>query len=164
MNDNQNNNLPEKQNQRVHLTPEGLSGLKKEYDELIVGKRPQVVERLANARSQGDLSENNDYMNAKEELEFLDGRIAELENVLKNVVIIKKSSKKIIDLGTKVTVSTDSIKNIFHIVGEWEADPGEKKISHESPLGKALLGKKVGDKVEVDAPAGKIIYKILSID
>lgn len=164
MNDNQNNNLPEKQNQQVHLTPEGLSDLKKEYDELTVSKRPQVVERLANARSQGDLSENNDYMNAKEELEFLDGRIAELENVLKNVVIIKKSSKKIIDLGTKVTVSTDSIKNIFHIVGEWEANPGEKKISHESPLGKALLGKKVGDKVEVDAPAGKIIYKILSID
>ncbi|MBI4057959.1 transcription elongation factor GreA [Candidatus Microgenomates bacterium] len=155
----QNNN-----NNKFHFTPEGLAELQKEYDELISEKRPRLVERLTNARNMGDLSENNDYITAKEELEFLDGRIDELEQILNGAVIIKKKAKSTIDLGAKVTLSVNGKKHIFHIVGEWEADPQEQKISHESPLGRALLGKKVGEIVEVEAPVGKISYKILDIE
>ncbi|MBI2405572.1 transcription elongation factor GreA [Candidatus Microgenomates bacterium] len=147
----------------IHLTPQGITELKEECEEML-SKRPRVVERLANARSMGDLSENSDYTNAKEELEFLDGRIAELEHVLQNVIVIKKVVRKHVDLGAKVTVATNGERHIFHIVGEWEADPQEKKISHESPLGRALLGKKVGETVEVEAPVGRVVYKILSIE
>lgn len=150
-------------NHAVHLTPEGLKELRKEYDELVNDKRPRLVERLANARQAGDLSENNDYTSAKEELEFLDGRIAELERVLQNAVVIKKKTKGTVDLGTKVTVGVNGQRHVYHIVGEWEADPQNKKISPESPLGRALIGKRVGDKVDVEAPVGKVIYKIFSI-
>ncbi|MEK7182668.1 MAG: transcription elongation factor GreA [Patescibacteria group bacterium] len=146
----------------IHLTSQGITELKEECEELL-SKRPRVVERLANARSMGDLSENSDYTNAKEELEFLDGRIDELEHVLRNAIVIKKVIRKHVDLGAKVTVANNGERHIFHIVGEWEADPQEQKISHESPLGRALLGKKVGDNVEVEAPAGRVVYKILSI-
>lgn len=147
----------------IHLTSQGITELKEECEGLL-SKRPRVVERLANARSMGDLSENSDYTNAKEELEFLDGRIDELEHVLRNAIVIKKVIRKHVDLGAKVTVANNGERHIFHIVGEWEADPQEQKISHESPLGRALLGKKVGDNVEVEAPAGRVVYKILSIE
>lgn len=147
----------------IKLTQEGLDALKVELKDLKEVKRPKLVDRLANARSQGDLSENSDYQSAKEELEFLDGRIEELEDVIKkaSVTPIKKNGG--IDVGTKVTVKVGTNKVIFDIVGEWEADPINKKISHESPLGKALFGKKVGEKVEVEAPAGKIQYEIIEV-
>lgn len=149
------------------MTQEGFLTLKKELENLI-STRPGVVDRLANARSMGDLSENNDYHNAKEALEFLDGRIDELEEVLAHAEIVKngKSNGKhaTVQLGTKVKVDHNGTQHLFHIVGEWEADPKEKKISHESPLGRALVGKKVGEKVEVDAPAGKIEYTVLGIE
>lgn len=139
-----------------------------ELDELVNTKRPKLVDRLSYARSQGDLSENSDYTNAKEELEFLDGQISELQEVLKTASVVdeKKSQNGKnggVDVGKRVTVKVDGDKHIFEIVGEWEADPSSKKISHESPLGQALMGRKVGDEVEVEAPAGKIIYEILSI-
>ncbi len=148
----------------IKLTQEGLDALKVELKDLKEVKRPKLVDRLANARSQGDLSENSDYQSAKEELEFLDGRIEELEDVIKkaSVTPIKKNGG--IDVGTKVTVKVGTNKVIFDIVGEWEADPINKKISHESPLGKALFGKKVGEKVEVEAPAGKIQYEIVAVE
>ena len=149
---------------QVRLTPEGLADIKAEYENLVKVKRPRMVERLSNARLAGDLSENSDYISAKEELEFLDGRIAELEHVLKNAIVIHKSHKKTVDLGTKVTLTGNGTRLMFHIVGEWEADPKEKKISHESPLGSALIGKKVGDTVEITAPVGKVLYKILSVE
>lgn len=154
------------QKTEVHLTPQGLQDLKREYEELMNEKRPRLVERLANARSMGDLSENNDYFSAREELEFLDGRITELENVLNNAVLIKNDSrkKKTVSLGARVTVHVNGLRHTFHIVGEWEADPKTQKISHESPLGQALIGKKIGDEVEVQAPVGKLVYKILSIE
>ena len=147
----------------IPMTSKGLENLKQEYDQLLNKKRPHLVERLVSARAAGDLSENNDYATAIQELEFIDGKIAELTQVLQNVVLIKKKSKSTVNLGTKVTLQTNGQKHVFNIVGEWEADPKNKKISHESPLGKALLGKKVGDKVEVEAPVGKIVYKILDI-
>lgn len=150
---------------QIQMTKEGLGTLKKELDEMVNDKRPRLVERLANARSQGDLTENSDYSNAKEELEFLDGRISELENVLKTATIVSGNRKKDgVAVGTRVTVKVSGEKHIYNMVGEWEADPVNKKISPESPLGQALVGKKVGEKAEVQAPAGKLIYEILAIE
>lgn len=129
-------------------------------------KRPKLVERLTYARSQGDLAENSDYQSAKEELEFLDGRIDELEEVLKtaSVVTVSKNGNSGVGVGTKVTVKVNGKETMFDIVGEWEADPMNRKIAHDSPLGIALLGKNVGDKAEVEAPAGKVLYEILAIE
>ena len=150
---------------QVQMTKEGLVALKKELDELVEVKRPRLVERLANARSQGDLTENSDYSNAKEELEFLDGRIEELEDVLKTATIVSGNNKKNgVAVGTRVTLKTNGERHIYEMVGEWEADPANKKISPESPLGKRLFGKKVGEKIEVEAPAGKVEYEILAIE
>ena len=152
-------------NQTFKLTPDGLLQLKKELKQLTEEKRPALVERLENARTQGDLSENSDYGNAKDELEFLDGRIDELESVLKRSEVIKSNGKPSshIDVGTKVILQAGTAQQEFNIVGEWEADPNERKISPESPLGKSLMGKQVGDEIEVEAPAGKVLYKVLEI-
>ena len=153
-------------NKKMYLTKEGLEERKKEYEELLRSRRPEVVERLSRARDMGDLSENAEYTAAREELEFIDGRIAELEELLKQVVIIDDSGKaggKVVAIGSKVTLRMDGNKEEYSVVGEWEANPAERKISHESPLGKALIGKGLGDEVEVKAPAGKILYKIVAI-
>lgn len=151
---------------KVQLTTEGYNELTRELVGLVDEKRPLAVERLSNARSMGDLSENSDYHQAKEALEFIDGRISELEEILNQAEVIRRTSgkKSEVGFGTKVRVRANGSEHVFHIVGEWEADPAEKKISHESPLGMALLGKKVGDKVEVEAPAGQIEYAILGIE
>ncbi len=150
---------------KIYLTQEGLETLKKEYDEIVKSRRPQVVKELSVAREQGDLSENGAYTAAKEELAFIDGRIEELEMLLKQAVLIDDTHHNVnaVDLGSKVTVKIDGRNELFTVVGEWEADPTEKKISHESPLGKALLGKKIGDEIAVEAPAGKMTYTIVSI-
>lgn len=152
------------QNQ-IQVTKKGLESLKKELNLLKNEKRPQVVDRLSFARSQGDLSENSDYHNAKDELDFLDGRISELEDVLSNAVVVASNGDSShVSVGVSVTVKANGTENTFNIVGEWEADPMKKKISHTSPLGQALVGKKVGEEVEVEAPAGKIKYEIISIE
>lgn len=150
---------------KIYLTKEGLAELKKEYDELVNVKRPNVLEHVSQARNMGDLSENAEYVASREELTFIDGRIDELEIILKQAVVIRdtKTSNHAIKLGSTVTLHVNGKKEIFTVVGEWEADPENKKISHESPLGRVLLGKKVGDKVQVEAPAGKITYAIISI-
>ncbi len=154
---------------KIYLTPKGLEDLKKEYDDLLNIKRPEIVTRLSAAREMGDLSENAEYTAAREELAFVDGRIEELEMLVKQAVVIENGAGhkgNTIDLGSEVTVkiANRDANVIFTLVGEWEADPAEKKISHESPLGKALLGKTIGDEIEVEAPAGKMIYKIVSIN
>lgn len=149
---------------QVKLTAEGLNTLKEELEKLRDVKRPKLVDRLSNARAQGDLSENSDYQSAREELEFLDGRIDELEEVIKKANVTSSTKTNGVDVGTKVTVKVNGSKVVFNIVGEWEADPSNKKISHESPLGKALVGKNIGDSVEVEAPAGKIQYEILAVE
>lgn len=149
---------------KIYLTKEGLDELKKEFDQLTKVKRPDILERVSQARSMGDLSENAEYVAAREELSFIDGRIDELEELIKQAVLIQEThSKGLVKLGSTVTVNTKGKKEVFTVVGEWEADPHEKKISHESPLGKALLGKKVGEKVEVEAPAGTVVYTIASV-
>jgi len=146
--------LIDKMINNLKLTKKGQEELQSELNILVTDKRPKLVERLAYARSQGDLSENADYQSAKEELEFLDGRIDELTDVLKNAVIID---------GTKITVKVNGKESIFDIVGEWEADPKNKKISCDSPLGVALMSKKIGEKAEVEAPAGKIVYEVVAV-
>ena len=152
-------------NKKIYLTKQGLAELKKEYAELTSIKRPDVLSRVSQARNMGDLSENAEYVASREELSFIDGRIDELEELLKQAIIIRegKSSGHAVKLGSTVTLHAKGKKETFTLVGEWEADPKDKKISHESPLGKALIGKKVGEKVEVEAPAGKISYSIVSI-
>jgi transcription elongation factor GreA len=146
------------------VTQSGLTELKKELDELLNDKRPKLVSRLAYAREQGDLAENSDYQSAKEELEFLDGRIDELDEVVKTAIVVDESKNGGIGVGTKVTVKINGKQIVFNVVGEWEADPMNKKISASSPLGVALAGKKVGEKAEVVAPAGKVIYEIVAIE
>lgn len=151
---------------KIHLTKEGKEKLEKELKFLMEEKRPKLVERLSLARAAGDLSENNDYVTAKEELEFIDSRISEIEEALTGAILINQEGKKSssVCLGSRVLVQNGKTSNEYCIVGEWEADPASKKISQSSPLGKALLGKRVGEKIEVEVPAGKIVYKILSID
>lgn len=150
---------------KIFLTAKGLQDLKDEYKDLVEKKVPEIVARLSAAREMGDLSENAEYNAAREELAFVDGRVEELEALIKQAQLISDEGhgSAAVDLGSKVSVKIKGKEELFTVVGEWEADPAEKKISHESPLGKALLGKKIGDEIEVDAPAGKMIYKIVSI-
>lgn len=152
----------------ILLTKEGLESLKKELDELKNVKLAEVVSRVSRAREDGDLSENSAYQFGKQEQEFIEGRLEELEELLKNAKLVTLNGyaggKGIVDLGCTVTVSVGGKEQIFQIVGEWEAKPAEKKISGSSPLGRALMGKKVGEKVEVEAPAGKVIYSIVNVE
>lgn len=149
---------------KIQITEKGFEALEKELKFLLEEKRPKLVERLSNARAEGDLSENSDYQNAREELGFMDGKITELQGVIKNADVIKGGGNgDRVAVGTSVKVKVNGDEHEYHVVGEWEADPIKKKISHTSPLGKALVGKKKGEKVEVDAPAGKITYEIVKI-
>jgi transcription elongation factor GreA len=152
-------------NDQVTLTKEGIEELKKELLELEAKKRPLTVERVSNARVMGDLMENSEYAAAREELSFIDGRIAELKEIIKNAKLIRvcKSNNEV-KLGCKVTIKGNNLTATYHLVGEFEADPTAQKISASSPLGKALLGKKIGEKVEIEAPVGKISYQILKIE
>lgn len=147
----------------IYLTKEGLIKLKTELKELVETKRPEIARRIKNARDMGDLSENSEYSAAREEQSFVEGKIAELGDIVKNAVVSKGIDDGVIAVGSKVTVHIDGSKETFHIVGTPEANPLEKKISHESPLGAALVGKKVGDKIKVDAPVGRLTYTILKI-
>ena len=153
---------------KIYLTKEGLDELRKEFDDLSKTKRPDVLSRVSQARSMGDLSENAEYVAARDELSFIDGRIDELGELLKQAVLIvenhNKGANHIVKLGSQVTLNIKGKKEDFMVVGEWEADPNDKKISHESPLGKALIGKGVGEKIEVEAPAGKVLYTIVSVN
>lgn len=147
----------------LYITIEGLEKLKKELKELKEVKRPTVALRIKNAREMGDISENAEYDAARQEQAFMEGRISELEEVIKNSKVIEKGEKGVVHVGAQVTVRIEGGEETFYIVGASEANPLENKISHKSPLGAALLGKKVGDTFDVDAPIGKLSYKITKI-
>ena len=151
------------QNVKIQFTVAGLAEIQAELAELKNVKLPAAIDRVARARDFGDLSENAEYHAAKEELAFIEGRIEELESIVGKAVVIKNNSNGAVGLGCKVTVEQSGKDHTYEIVGEWEADPINKKISHTSPLGQALLGKKKGEAVEFEAPAGKVIYKIKKI-
>lgn len=152
-------------NQRVQMTPLGYRQLVEELELLEKTQRPEAIDRLAKAREDGDLSENAEYHSAKEDLSELEGRIEELKDILTRVVVVdvQKAGLSEVGLGSVVHIEVNGSVHEFTIVGEWEADPAAKKISHESPLGKALMGKKVGEAVDVEAPSGKITYTIKQV-
>ncbi|MCB9802679.1 transcription elongation factor GreA [Candidatus Nomurabacteria bacterium] len=150
-------------NERI-LTLEGLEKLKTELEYLSSEKRKEVAERIKSAKEYGDLSENAEYQEAKEEQSFVEGRILELESIIKtSVVADNKQSKGIVSVGSKIKVEKDAQESEFTIVGSTEADPVNNRISVESPLGEAFLGAKVGEIVEIELPVGKVAYKVLEI-
>lgn len=153
-------------NKKIYLTKDGLEKLEEELHNLITDKRKKVAQRIKEAKEYGDLSENSEYEEAKNEQAFIEGRIAEVKNMLKNSVLIsgKIKSKEKVSIGSKVTIEVEGELTDFIIVGSTEASPTEGRISNESPIGQALLDKKVGDEVEVEVPAGKLIYKIKKIN
>jgi transcription elongation factor GreA len=147
-----------------YISKEGLEQLKKELEEHKF-KRQDISKRLEEAKALGDLSENTEYLQAREAQAFNEGRILELEELLRNAVVISKNgSNSIVQVGGSVEVSSSGgTKQIFIIVGSEEANPGEGKISNESPLGKAFLGRKAGETVQVETPKGRSTYKIISV-
>lgn len=147
----------------IYLTKEGIEKIKEELSYLKNVKRKAVIERIKEARAYGDLAENSEYDDAKEEQAFIEGRIQELEEMLKKAKIIQNNKKDKVALGSRVKVKRGGTELVYYIVGKSESDPASFKISSESPLGKALLGKKRGDKVEVETPSGKVGYEILEI-
>ncbi len=151
--------------QQTYLTPEGAAKLKAELAELTGPRREELAQRLRAAIQMGDLSENADYHKAKEDQGFLEGRIQEIEAVLRTALIVEKTRSDVVAVGSRVTVQEDNYDpETYYVVGAKEADPRTSKISNESPIGKALMDHKVGDVVEADAPDGKIQFKILKIE
>ena len=151
-------------NKKYLLTQEGLIKLNEELKHLVNDKRKEVIERIREAVAHGDLSENADYAQAREEQSFIEGRIEEIEDTIKNAEIIHTSQKhNTVTIGSTIKVKVDAAEKQYTIVGSNEANPLEGKISNESLVGRALLGKKVGDKAMVQTPAGEKEYEIMSI-
>ncbi|HEY6737160.1 MAG TPA: transcription elongation factor GreA [Candidatus Saccharimonadia bacterium] len=146
-----------------HLTQEGIQALKDELANLTINKRNEIAERLKEAKADGDLSENAMYDAARDDQSFVEGRIAEIEHILKHASVITNKSGSTVALGSKVHVELEEGEQQYVIVGSTEANPDEGKISDQSPIGRALLGKKAGDEVEVEVPSGTITYKIKSV-
>jgi transcription elongation factor GreA len=150
-----------------YLTADGEKKLRAELDELKGPAREALSKRLRSAIQQGDLSENADYISAKEEQGFLEGRILELDQILKNVRIIDESgqARDMVDIGAHITVQEEDYPpDTYYLVGPKEADPKNGRISYESPIGKALIGHRVGDEVLAETPGGTIKLKIVSIN
>ncbi len=149
---------------KIYLTKEGLGKLKEELEDLITNKRKEVALKIKEAKEFGDLSENSEYEEAKNEQAFIEGRIAEIQHIFKNSVLISgRAGHSKVSVGSKVTVEVEGELSEFIIVGSQEANPLEGKISNESPIGQALLNKKVGEQIEIEVPAGKLTYKIKKI-
>jgi transcription elongation factor GreA len=147
------------------LTKEGLEKLNEELKHLINDKRKEVIERIREAAAHGDLSENADYAQAREEQSFIEGRIIEIEDIIKNAEIITTNTHgSTVTIGTTVVIKVSGQERKYTIVGSNEANPKEGKISNESLVGKALLGHKAGDKFKVQTPAGEAEYEIISIE
>jgi transcription elongation factor GreA len=147
-----------------YITKEGLEKLKVELEDLKKNKMPDVIERIAKAKELGDLSENAEYQDAKDEQGFIAGRIAELENLInKSEIITENSNKDVVTIGSTVRALCDQDEYEYTIVGSNEADPGQGLISNESPIGRAFLGTKIGDKVVVTTPKGEMECEVLEI-
>jgi transcription elongation factor GreA len=153
--------------QPIYLTADGAAKLESELKDLKGPQRQALSRRLHDAIQMGDLSENADYHKAKEDQGFLEGRIQELEFVLRNAVIVEETNgpKNVVAVNVRVTVQEESFDpEVYHMVGAKEADPRSGKISHESPIGSALMNHRVGETVDVETPGGKIKLKILKIE
>ena len=150
--------------QEIILTPEGYLELEQELNELKNVVRPRVIKDLKDARAQGDLSENADYDSARDEQAQVEARIKELEYKLEHSKIAQKSAKGAVSIGSTVVILyEDGEEDEYSIVGSLEADPFENKISNESPIALAVMGKKEGDEVQVDSPNGSFDIKILKV-
>lgn len=150
-----------------YLTEEGIQKLKAELEELSGPRRTELAQRLRTAIQQGDLSENADYSKAKEDQAFLEGRIQEINAILGNAVVIEGKSNPdgVIGIGSTVTLKEKGREPVkYFLVGAQEADPRNGKISNESPIGKALLGHKAGEKVEAQTPAGVLVFEVVSVE
>lgn len=149
----------------VYLTSAGLDEIKSELDTLKKVKRPEIIKAIKEARALGDLSENADYHAAREEQAIIEGRIQELEYMVDNVVIITEGASDRVKMGVNVTIKyeDDDDTEEYKIVGSMEADPFDNKISNESPIAKAIMGKKKGDVVTVESPNGKYNIEIIEI-
>jgi transcription elongation factor GreA len=146
----------------IRLTREGMDELKSELADL-KKRRLEVAERLRAAKEQGDLSENADWSSAQDEHKFVEGRISELEHALQNAQLIKTARGNAVQIGCRVTLQDGGAPITYHLVGSLESNPAEGKISDDSPLGKLLMGKKVGDSVDLARPTGSHSYKITKI-
>lgn len=147
----------------VLMTQEGLEKLNNELSELKTVRRPEIVSRIKTAKELGDLSENAEYSSAKDEQSFIEGRIEEIEEILKHAKVVKNNNSDTVGIGSPVKVEIDGEVDDFEIVGPTESDPEKGKISVDSPVGLALLGHKKGDKVAVQTPDGAVNYKIVSV-
>lgn len=147
-----------------YLSAEGLEKLKTELNDLKTKKRKEIASRLEHAKTLGDLSENAEYQEAKEEQSLVETQIVELEEMIRDAVLIKKDhGTDNVTVGSTVQIKSDQGEESYTIVGSEEANPAEGKISNESPLGRAFLGHKVGETVEVRTPAGAVTFKIMVI-
>ena len=151
-------------NKPEYLSAEGLEKLKAELDELTNVKRPEIAQRIHDAKEYGDVTENAEYEDAKNEQAFVEGRIQALTIIIKNAVIIEENhSRTFVQIGSTVTIEGEKGKERYTIVGAAEAAPDEGRISNESPVGRALLGRKKGEEVVVKVPAGDFAYRIVAI-
>ncbi|MEJ5309292.1 MAG: transcription elongation factor GreA [Anaerolineae bacterium] len=154
-------------NRPVYLTPEGREALEQELNYLKTVRRQEVANRLHEALGEGELIENAELEDARREQSFVEGRILTLEEQLRKAIIIEDNHPRgVIGVGSHVTVQERGVDTPeeYHVVGSAEADPARGRISNESPLGKALLGKRVGDKAVVQAPDGDIVFDILAVN
>ncbi|MBO7657628.1 transcription elongation factor GreA [Candidatus Saccharibacteria bacterium] len=140
----------------IHITADGKKELEKELEELIA-KRPEIAEKIATARAFGDLSENEEYSSARSEQKMTENRILEIQDILKNAKVIRSGKKSSVSLGAVVKLDLDGRKLEYTVVGATEANPSAGKISNESPIGKVIMGHKVGDKLDFNGRAVKIL-------
>ena len=153
--------------EEVYLTAEGAAKLKQELEQLKGAAREELAQRLRSAIQMGDLSENADYHKAKEDQAFLEGRIQELEYLVRNAIIIEENqaARDVVDVGARVTIQEEDYPpEVYMLVGAKEADPPNGRISNESPIGRVLLGGRVGDEVIAETPGGRLKFKILKIE
>jgi transcription elongation factor GreA len=152
-------------NKPTYISKDGLETLRKELDELIALRRPEIAQRIHDAKEHGDLTENAEYEDAKNEQAFVEGRIQQLEGLIKNATLIDEHhGNDHVQIGSTVKVKGPDGQQSFTIVGSTEARPTEGRISNESPVGRALLGRKKGETVTVQVPAGDLAYTIVSIN
>jgi transcription elongation factor GreA len=147
-----------------HLTADGIKAMRDELKELTTTKRAEIAQRLKEAKADGDLSENAMFDAARDEQSFIEGRIAELEHILKHASVIETKKGGHVSLGSTVHVKLEKGNVRYTIVGSTEANPDKGMISDESPIGRALIGKKPGEEVEVKVPSGTLVYKILDVE
>ena len=152
--------------EETYLTTEGENALRRELKQLKEGRRPALAQKLKEAAAQGDLKENADYHDAKEQLGFIEGRVQQIESILRKAIVVDSSGgSDEVGIGSTVIIQEDGIDEDeeYRIVGSAEANPRERKISEKSPIGSALLGQKRGEKVKVETPDGVIKLKIVDI-